>query len=354
MKPLLIRLCLTAALFTMTAVDVAQASNSAVILMYHRFGESDLPSTNTTVTQLKDHIAALHEGGYTVVPLADVVSALRGAHSLPPRAVAITIDDAYRSFLTTGWPHFRAAGFPVTLFVATEGVDEGYSNILSWEEIVTLQQEGVAIGAHSHSHSHFPALSATDIQRDLARMIATFERALGSAPKVFAYPYGEAGLADMAAVRDAGFIAAFGQHSGAVGPLADPFYLPRFALNEQFGGSARFRLILETVPLPVISISPNDPVLHQNPPTITLELVAPPSNLADATCFGPTGKPLAAEVRANTIVLTPIEHFPIGRARLNCTLQSVDPLTQGRWHWFGWQMIAGFESEGNAIHQRYR
>ena len=354
MKLLLTRLCFAAALFTVGMVPVALASNAAVILMYHRFGESGLPSTNTTVSQLKDHIAALQAGGHTVVPLADVVSALNGTHSLPPRAVAITVDDAYRSFLTTGWPRFKAAGFPVTLFVATDGVDAGYSDIMNWDEILTLQQEGVAIGAHSHSHSHFPSLSAVAVKQDLARMAETFDHVLGAVPKMFAYPYGEAGLADMAAVRDAGFVAGFGQHSGAAGPLADPFYLPRFALNEQYGESERFRLIMETVPLPVMSISPADPVLQQNPPTITLELADSQPNLADVTCFGPTGEPLAVNVDANKLSLTPAAPFPVGRARLNCTLRSVDRLTQGRWHWFGWQMIAGFESEGVAVHPRNR
>ena len=354
MKLLLIRLCFATALFTVGTGHIALASKAAVILMYHRFGEGDLPSTNTTIAQLEDHIEALKEGGYTVVPLADVVSALNGAHSLPPRSVAITVDDAYRSFLTIGWPRLKAAAFPVTLFVATEGVEAGYSDMMTWDKILTLQQEGVSIGAHSHGHNHFPSLSAAAVNQDLARMTATFVRGLGVAPKLFAYPYGEASLADMTAVRDAGFTAGFGQHSGAVGPLANTFYLPRFALNEQYGSAKRFRLIIETVPLPVAAISPADPVLQQNPPTITIEVADSLSNLADVTCFGPTGAPLAADVRANILSLTPMTPFPIGRTRLNCTLQSVDRITQGRWHWFGWQMIAGFESEGVAVHPRNR
>ncbi|NKB42989.1 MAG: polysaccharide deacetylase family protein [Alphaproteobacteria bacterium] len=354
MKLLLIRLCFATALFTVGIVPVALASDTAVILMYHRFGESHLPTTNTTVAQLEDHIAALQDGGYTVVPLADVVSALNGEHNLPPRAIAITVDDAYRSFLTTGWPRFKAAGFPVTLFVATEGVDAGYSDTLTWNEILTLQRDGVVIGAHSHNHSHFPSLSAATVAQDLAEMSAAFERALGDVPDVFAYPYGEAGRADMTAVRNAGFVAGFGQHSGAVGPLADRFYLPRFALNEQFGRLERFRLIIETLPLPVVSISPVDPVLQSNPPAITIELTDSLPNLENVTCFGPSGEQLNVVAGTNTVSVNPTSSFPAGRARLNCTLRSVDRLTQGRWYWYGWQMIAEFESEGIAVHPRYR
>ena len=335
---------------------------SAVILMYHRFGEAALPSTNIRLTQLDDHIAALKSGGHIVVPLADVVSALRGEASLPDRAVAITVDDAYRSFLNEGWPRFKAAGFPVTLFVSTAGVDAGFRDLLSWDDIKTLKNEGVSIGAHSHSHGHYPALSAAAVNQDLARMNRSFSEALAEVPHLFAFPYGEAGRADMAAVEAAGFDAAFGQHSGAAGLEADAFYLPRFALNEAYGAPDRFRLIIDALPLPVSAVDPADPVLKDNPPALTLSLSHAPDNIAALTCFGPGGLPLDTAIEASQVWITPVQPFPSGRARVNCTLPAPDAglesglgsRSAGRWYWFGWQMIAGFESEGVALHERYR
>ncbi len=322
--------------------------------MYHRFGEAAFPSTSTTLAQLDDHIAALKEGGHTVVPLSDVVTAIQSNTPLPNRAVAITIDDAYRSFLTDGWPKFKAASLPVTLFVATAGVDAGFSDLLSWDEIRSLQDEGVTIGAHSHIHGHYPGMSAEAVNDDLRRMKESFAKQLNHVPPLFAFPYGEAGRADMAAVEAAGFRAAFGQHSGAAGVLSDSFYLPRFALNEAFGGAERFRLVINTVPLPIARLDPNEPVLKDNPPVLTLALSNPPANLVALTCFGPGGRPLDTAVDKDSVWITPAESFPSGRARLNCTLPVGSTLMQGRWYWFGWQMIAGFESEGVAVHGRYR
>lgn len=359
-KLLLIRFCAAAAVLTAGLVPFANpsfaqsAETSAVILMYHRFGESGLPSTNTTQQQLADHIAALQEGGHTVVPLEAVVSALKGQGELPDKAVAITVDDAYRSFQTDGWPQFKAAGFPVTLFVATEGVDAGYTDLLSWPEIKNLQSDGVAIGAHSHGHGHYVSLSADAVQQDLRTMRASFKSGFGLVPELFAFPYGEAGRADIAAVRDAGFAAAFGQHSGAAGPLNDTFYLPRFALNENYGGADRFRLIINTLPLPVESVSPAEPVLLDNPSSITLTLADPLPNISDLTCFGPRGGALQTAIDGGQVWLTPSEPFPVGRTRFNCTLRSIAPETEGRWHWFGWQMIAGFKTDGAPVHARYR
>ena len=42
---------------------------SAVIVMYHRFGESALPSTNIRLDQFAAHLAELTSGGYNVMPL---------------------------------------------------------------------------------------------------------------------------------------------------------------------------------------------------------------------------------------------------------------------------------------------
>ena len=355
-----IRLCWVMGLLCVAAMmaPAHAQSPSAVVLMYHRFGESTLPSTSIRLDQLENHIAALQSGGQTVVPLDHVVAALRGERDLPDRAVAITVDDAYRSFLTQGWPRFKAAGFPVTLFVATAGVDAGYSDLLTWDEVRALQADGVIIGAHSHSHGHYPAMSADAVADDLAQAKASFVSELGRIPTLFAFPYGEAGQADLDMVKAAGFTAAFGQHSGAAGPLANPLYLPRFSLNESFGNAARFRLIADTLPLPITSIDPIESVLTENPPVLTLSLTDPPTNIAALTCFGPGGTTITSAVDAGGVLeqvwITPDQVFPTGRVRVNCTLPARGAGQEGRWYWFGWQMIAGFETEGVPVHARYR
>lgn len=354
------RLCLSLAVLTVwLALPTAtrsddQSVSRAVILMYHRFGESGLPSTNISIKQLEQHIAALQTRGHTVVPLDLVADALEGKAALPDKAVAITVDDAYRSFMTEGWPRFQAAGFPVTLFVATEGVSAGYSDLLSWDEIRALRRDGVSIGAHSHSHAHYPSLSAEQMRDDLKRMSDSFEAELGVVPDLFAYPYGEASLEEFEAVNELGFRAAFGQHSGAVGPEHQRMYLPRFSLNEAFGDQDRFNLIIDTLPLPVIGVNPANTILQTDTPAIGLFLKDAPPNIGALTCFGPGGKRLDAVASSNSVRLMVQDPIRPGRARLNCTLPVADRQLSGRWHWFGWQFIAGYRSEGAEVHSRYR
>ncbi len=75
----------------------ASAADSAVVLMYHRFGEDRYPSTSIRIEQFEAQLEHLQVNGYAVVPLADVAAAINDDAPLPDRAVAITIDDAYRS-----------------------------------------------------------------------------------------------------------------------------------------------------------------------------------------------------------------------------------------------------------------
>jgi len=56
---------------------------------------------------------------FRVISLEEAVSALQGRSSLPPRALLLTFDDAYRDFAAHAWPVLRSHGLPAVLFVPT-------------------------------------------------------------------------------------------------------------------------------------------------------------------------------------------------------------------------------------------
>ena len=113
----------------------AQGDDSAVVLMYHRFGEDRYPETNIKVKQFEAQLELLKKEGYSVMPLSRLLSALTEGESLPPKAVVITIDDAYRSIYETAYPRFRQYGFPFTVFVATDPVDSGLPAYMTWNQM---------------------------------------------------------------------------------------------------------------------------------------------------------------------------------------------------------------------------
>ena len=103
----------------------------AVVIMYHRFGEQDFPSTNVTMDQFREHVAELKNGGYNVVSLPKIIAALRNGEALPPKTVGLSVDDAYSSVYSRAWPILKEAGFPLTVFVATDPVDKQLPRYMS-------------------------------------------------------------------------------------------------------------------------------------------------------------------------------------------------------------------------------
>ena len=85
------------------------------ILMYHRFGEDDYPSTNIKLEQFDAHLEILASGDYNVMALAIVIDRLQdGSHCQTDcrnhnrRCLSISHTEAL--------PRLRAYDFPATVF----------------------------------------------------------------------------------------------------------------------------------------------------------------------------------------------------------------------------------------------
>lgn len=320
------------------AAQADDADNGAVLLMYHRFGEDNLPSTSVRLEQFEAHLAELTSGDYHVMPLPEIVARLKSGEPLPERALAITVDDAALSVYREAWPRLKAARLPFTIFVSTEPLDLGLPGSMSWEQLRELAAVPlVTIGHHGHSHAHMTWLSEAEQRADIARAAERFEAELGRRPALFAYPYGEMSLALRNIIAEMGFAAAFGQHSGAAGAAADLLSLPRFPLNESYGGLDRFRLVANALPLPVGEVTPADASIAAataNPPLVGFTVASSISRLDALNCFASAGT-LEMQRLGPRIELRFDAPLPAGRVRINCTL----PAEGGRWRWFGTQFV---------------
>ena len=311
------------------------AETGAVVIMYHRFGESKYPSTNITLEQFEAHIQELTSGPYRVLPLPEIIKALRQGSPLPDRTVGLSIDDAYLSVYTEAWPRLKKAGLPFTLFVATGPIDGKTPGYMNWEQIREMASAGVTIGSQTASHLHMATAAPEKNQRELEHSNKRFEENLGKRPWLFAYPYGESSLAVQEGVKKNGFLAAFGQHSGAIGGQGNFFDLPRFALNENYGTLARFKLAVNALPLPITDITPADPLISSdNPPAMGFTVVPGIKGMDRLACFSThEGRARLERLGERRIEIRVEKAFPKGRTRVNCTL----PAGQGRWYWFGRQ-----------------
>lgn len=323
--------CLLAAATWLTAPGPALASESASIVMYHRFGENNFPSTNIRLEQFEAHIAELKSGPYTVLPVSEIVDAIRTGRDLPDRTVGITIDDGYLSIYSEAFPRLQAAGLPFTVFVSTDPIDRGFSGFMSWDQIREMRDAGVTIGAHTATHLHMPANTITRNRDDMARANARYREELGAVPELFAYPFGEASLEVQDLVRELGHEAAFGQHSAPLDASSDPLYMPRFALNEAFGNMDRFRLVTNARPIPHSDITPKDPTLTTNPPLFGFTRTDMSEALSGLACYAADQGKVKVEQLGPRVEVRMNGPFSAGRARINCTALGPD----NRWRWLG-------------------
>jgi peptidoglycan/xylan/chitin deacetylase (PgdA/CDA1 family) len=320
------------------SAPLAAAESSAVVLMYHRFGDARHPSTNIRLDQFEEHLRELSSGKYKVLHLTEIAAAIREKRPLPDRAVGLSIDDGFLSIYREAWPRLRAAGIPFTLFVATNDIDRRLPDFMTWDQLRELVKAGATIGAHSASHPHMPMLTTEQNRAELAKSNARLRAELGKQPELFAYPYGEfrSSLRDL--VVEAGYVAAFGQHSGVLHAEGDIYYLPRFAMAEAYGDMTRVRQALNALPLVVADVSPQDPFLGatNNPPTFGFTVKGDAVKAIDRmTCFTPQGKAQHEVLGDRRVEIRLDRPFPPGRSRINCTAPGRD----GRWHWFSAQFL---------------
>jgi len=325
------RRALAAALLALGATP-ASAAESAVILMYHRFGESAHPDTNTRVEQFEAQLAELRRGGYRVLPIPEILKAIQAGTPLPDRAVGISIDVAYRSVYEHAWPRLKAAGLPFTLFVDVRPLDGRYKGYMSWDQVRELARAGVTIGNQTLNHKRLPTLDAAAVRAEIEGAGARIAAETGAKPTLFAYPYGEYTRAIRDQVAALGFAGAFGTQSGVVHAGADRFALPRMAMNEAYGDLDRLRLVARALPLPVTDLTPADPMIAADPPTLAFTVAPGIEPLERLACYAPGQGRVPLAHRNGRRVEVPLKRaLGPGRWRVNCTM----PAGQGRWRWLG-------------------
>ncbi len=303
--------------------------------MYHRFGNDLYPSTNIKLNQFNKHIKELKRDKYNVLPLSTIVDSIKNNRKLPKNSIAITIDDAYISIYEKAWPILKDSNLTFTIFVNTDLIDANSKNYMSWEQLRELVDAGVEIGNHTATHPYMIKQSLKNNLLDIKRANRRFKEELGFIPKLFAYPYGEFNIETKKLIKDMGFLAGFGQHSGVVNKSENIYGLPRFSLNEKYGNIDRFKFILNINPLRIYNFKPLDTIINieNNPFKISFE-IDESLNAKNLNCYISNEGRVDSNIIKNKIILTPKKKFNRGRSKLNCTL-----FENNIWYWYGYLFI---------------
>ncbi len=102
-------------------------TDSFAVIMYHGVVERPNPWYGFSIpapileTQLR-----MFRRFCSVLSLDDIFDLLDRGRPLPPRCVALTFDDGYRSSGTIAWPMLRRERLPATLFCSVQALDHGW------------------------------------------------------------------------------------------------------------------------------------------------------------------------------------------------------------------------------------
>jgi peptidoglycan/xylan/chitin deacetylase (PgdA/CDA1 family) len=199
----------------------------SVLLGYHGVAESrrreDLSMLLVSPDRFRIQLELLTAAGFHFVTLAEM--ARRAADGPPPPGLAaITFDDGMRNNYNVALPILQEYEIPASVYV-TIGFMDGFSPwigaggdgaMMGRSELRELADAGWEIGAHTMTHPDMSALDYEACRREIEDSRDTLEEIVeGASVETFAYPFGRYGPAALAAVRDAGLLAAVTTGSGS-------------------------------------------------------------------------------------------------------------------------------------------
>ena len=165
------------------------------------------PDTEITPAAFEAQMKELQDKKIPVIGMQDFLAWKRGEKSIPSRAAVLTFDDGWKSQYEVAWPILKKYGYPVTLFIYTEGIRPAGrfagGESMTWEHLAEMRDAGVDIQAHSETHGDLrkpydkiakKKLNPTEydewLGNEIGRCKRPWKRSLGSRVNCFAVPYG--------------------------------------------------------------------------------------------------------------------------------------------------------------------
>ncbi len=196
----------------------------APILLYHWFRDDSAPPGRspefaTDPAHFRRQMSWLARSGARVVGLEQLVLSLRQGHRPAPRSVAITFDDAYQDFHEHALGVLSDLRLPAAVFAVAGHVGgtndwdrangEPVRRLLDWPQLRDLAAAGIEVGSHSSTHPDLRGVSDRQLLEECRASRERLEDGLGRPVRYFAYPFGRWDERVKAAVREAGYEAAF-------------------------------------------------------------------------------------------------------------------------------------------------
>jgi peptidoglycan/xylan/chitin deacetylase (PgdA/CDA1 family) len=205
----------------------------APILLYHRVEGTTTDSRySVPVPVFRAQMQALHDWGYTAIPISLLLDALTEGAPLPEKPVVITFDDGNLNIYENAFPIMQEYGYPGVFYIIARNINVG-TNVVHVPELEEMIAAGWEVGSHSYNHPDLAANHAL-IPYEVGQSKADLEAALGVEIQTFAYPYGTIDPYLESQVRRYGYRGGMGLGTSWTHTLETLFYLSRIEVYSSY------------------------------------------------------------------------------------------------------------------------
>lgn len=210
------------------------------VLMYHRVVDAPVACSRYNIYVTREEmdwqLAALQRRGFTTTTFRDLWQGEK-----PRKPVILTFDDGYQDNHDNLLPLLQKYRAKAVIYaLGDRGIRDNAWDIPAGEPPAPLMDDAqlrachdsglIEIGSHGLRHSHLPTLTDTELQRELQESKYHLERVTNAPILSFAYPYGDYGDREAAAVTQAGYQFGIGTVNGPRRFVEDRFRIRRITM----------------------------------------------------------------------------------------------------------------------------
>ncbi|MDP8299388.1 MAG: polysaccharide deacetylase family protein [Candidatus Tantalella remota] len=160
------------------------------ILMYHAVSDVEGSSLNVTPKNFARQMDFLHDAGYSVISLNELVDKIKKGDKAAPKTVVITFDDGYEDNYLHAFPSLEKYDMPATIFLITGYVDTR-KNYLKWEQVRLMMKNGMDFGGHTRDDVYLPGVrDEHSLWNQIAGSREDIESNIDGEALYFCYPTG--------------------------------------------------------------------------------------------------------------------------------------------------------------------
>ena len=235
MKKLLILIILAAVIFAAVNFFLIVPRYIVPILMYHEIGQGE-GSFYVSLDNFNKQMEYIKNKGYEVISLDSLVESIKSNKRLKRNKVVITFDDGYKNNFTYASPVLMKMGFPATIFLITDFMGKKFEDsgkeFMTWEEIVTMSDNGISFGRHTKSHVKLGLINDEELAfKEISSSKKAIEAKIGKPVDYFCYPAGSFNEKIKELVKKAGYKGACTTNRGFVKYNRDVYQLKRIKVT---------------------------------------------------------------------------------------------------------------------------